>query len=143
MTGDRGIWGILSWKFRGNVGSVKFPVVCTLRRYIMAQYMVDGYAVRLWSTRPTTNLSPGTAVAGIYLYEGKTYRGYVYFFPDGTPLAPPVLDSNKGRIFLHFNLSQFHAVMEMLRNEKPVYVYHLSPTNAALRSGKEPVGEEE
>ena len=109
----------------------------------MAEYPVDGYALRLWSTRPTTNLNPGVAVAGIYLYEGPKYRGYVYFFPDGTPLAPPVHDPTNGRAFLHFNLVQFPAVMEMLRSESPVYLYYLSPTNAALRSGHEPVGEEE
>ena len=109
----------------------------------MAGYNIDGYSVRLWSSRPTTNLSPGTAVAGIYLYEGNTYRGYVYFFPDGTPLAAPVHDPANGRIFLHFNLSQLHAVTEILRTEKPIYLYYVSPTNAALRTGKEPVGEEE
>jgi hypothetical protein len=109
----------------------------------MPSYNIDGYSVRSWSSRPTTNLSPGTAVAGIYLYQGNVYRGYVYFFPDGTPLAPAVHDSNNGRIFLHFNLCQFHATMDMLRNEKPIYVYYISPTNAALRTGKEPVGEEE
>jgi hypothetical protein len=109
----------------------------------MAEYTVDGYALRLWSSRPTTNLSPGTAVAGIYLYEGNTYRGYVYFFPDGTNLAPPLDDATNGRVFLHLNLSQFHATMEMLRSEKPIYVFYNSPTDAALRSGKEPTGEEE
>jgi hypothetical protein len=109
----------------------------------MAQYKIDGYAIRAWSSRPTTNLSPGTAVAGIYLYEGNAYRGYVYFFPDGTPLAPPVHDAAKGQIFLHFNLCQFHAVMEMLRTEEPIYLYYFGPTNAALRTGREPVGEEE
>ncbi len=109
----------------------------------MAQYKIDGYAIRLWSSRSTTNLSPGTAVAGIYLYEEKEYRGYVYFFPDGTPLAPSVHDPANSRIFLHFNLCQFHSVMEMLRTEEPIYIYYFSPTNAALRSGMEPVGEEE
>jgi hypothetical protein len=109
----------------------------------MAEYSIDGYAIRMWSTRPTTNFNPGTAVAGIYLYEGQTYRGYVYFFPDGTPLDAPLLDSANGRVFLNFNLSQFHAVMELVRTEKPIYLYYLGPTNAALRSGKEPLGEEE
>jgi len=109
----------------------------------MPEYPVDGYALRMWSTRPTTNLNPGVAVAGIYLYEGNTYRGYIYFFPDGTPLAPPVLDATGGKIYLHFNLSQLDAVMDTVRNEKPLYVYFQSPTNAALRSGQEPVGEEE
>lgn len=109
----------------------------------MAQYNVEEYALRVWSTRPTTNLSPGVAVAGIYLYGEKNYRGYVYFFPDGTPLAPPIHDSTDGRVFLHLNLSQFHAVLEMVRTEKPLYVYYQSPTNAGLMSGHEPVGEEE
>ena len=109
----------------------------------MPTYNVDSYAIRMWSSRRTTNLNPGTAVAGIYLYEGNKYRGYIYFFPDGTPLNPAVLDTANGRIFLHFNLCQFHETMDILRNEKPLYIYYLSPTNAALRSGKEPVGEEE
>lgn len=109
----------------------------------MPQHKIDGYAVRVWSSRPTTNLSPGTAVAGIYLYEGKSYRGYAYFFPDGTPLAPPVHDPANGRVFLHLNLCQFDAVLEMLRAEEPIYLYYSSPTNAALRTGREPVGEEE
>jgi len=109
----------------------------------MAEFLVDGYATRIWSSRPTTNLSPGVAVAGIYLYEGANYRGYAYFFPDGTPLAAPVFDSANGRVFIHLNLTEFAAVLDLLRNEKPVYVYYLSPTNAALRTGMEPVGEEE
>jgi hypothetical protein len=109
----------------------------------MAEYPFDSYAVRMWSSRPTTNLSPGVAVAGIYLYEGGKYRGYVYFFPDGTPLAAPVHDATNGRVFLHLNLSQLEAVLELVREEKPLYVYYLSPTNAALRTGAEPVGEEE
>jgi hypothetical protein len=109
----------------------------------VAQYKVDGYAVRAWSSRPTTERSPGKGAAGIYLYEGDTYRGYAYFFADGTPLAPPVHDAVNGRVFLHLNLCQFDAVLEMLRAEEPIYVYYAGPTNAALRTGKEPVGEEE
>jgi hypothetical protein len=109
----------------------------------MAEFTIDGYASRTWSSRPTTNLSPGVAVSGIYLYEGATYRGYIYFFPDGTPLAPPVFDSTSGRVFIHVNLSQLSGVLDLLRYEKPVYIYYLSPTNAGLRTGVEPVGEEE
>jgi hypothetical protein len=56
----------------------------------MAQYNVDGYPVRLRSSRPATKLNPRVAVAGIYLYERSTYRGYAYFYPDGTRLAPAV-----------------------------------------------------
>jgi hypothetical protein len=109
----------------------------------MAEYLVDGYASRTWSSRPTTNLSPGVAVSGINLYEGGTYRGYAYFYPDGTPLAAPVFDATNGRVFIHLNLSQLSGVLDLLRYEKPIYVYYLSPTNAGIRTGVEPVGEEE
>jgi hypothetical protein len=109
----------------------------------MAEYKVDAYAARMWSSRSTTNLSPGVAVAGIYLYQGSNYKGYAYFFPDGTPLAPAVHDATAGRVFIHLNLSQFAATLEMLREESPIYVYFVSPTNAAIRTGQEPVGEEE
>jgi hypothetical protein len=91
----------------------------------MTDYAIDGYALRMWSTRPTTDLNPGVAVAGIYYYQGSRYRGYVYFFPDGTPLAAPIHDAANGRVFLHFNLSQLHAVLDVLCNEKPLVVYGL------------------
>jgi hypothetical protein len=109
----------------------------------MPSYNIDSYSVRMWSSRSTTNLSPGTAVAGIYLYQGKTYRGYVYFFPDGTALAPPVFHSSTNQAFLHFNLSEFGPTVDLLRNEKPVFLYYFSPTNAGLFTGREPTGEEE
>ena len=109
----------------------------------MTDYPIDGYAFRMWSMRPTTNLNPGVAVAGVYYYQGTQYRGYVYFYPDGTPLADPSHDATNGRVYLSFNLSQLPAVLDVLRNEKPLVVYYESATNAALRSGVEPVGEEE
>jgi hypothetical protein len=108
-----------------------------------ATYNIDTYSVRLWSSRPTTNLSPGVAVAGIYLYQGGTYRGYAYFFPDGTPLAQPVIDAANGQVFVHFNLSQLGPVLQMLREEKPIYLYEFGVTNAGLMTGSEPTGEEE
>jgi hypothetical protein len=109
----------------------------------MATYNIDSYSVRLSSSRPTTELNPGIAVAGIYLYEGGTYRGYAYFYPDGTPLAPAVIDAVNGAVYVHFNLSQFSSVLQMLREEKPVYLYEFGATNAGLMTGGEPTGEEE
>ena len=50
----------------------------------MATYTIDTYHVRLWSSRPTTDLNPDIAVAGIFL------------------------------------LSQFPAILRLLRDEQPV-----------------------
>jgi hypothetical protein len=109
----------------------------------MPEYKIDGYALRLWSSKPTTHLSCSSAVAGIYMYQGETYRGYIHFYPDGTPLASPYYDKEKGCIYLHFNLSQFDATMDTLRTEDNVHVYYRSSEKAALRSGKDPTGKEE
>ena len=109
----------------------------------MATYSIDKYSVLMWSSRPTTNLSPGAAIAGILLYEGGMFRGYAYFYPDGTALAPPVIDSTNGAIYVHYNLSQLAGVLQMLREEQPVYLYEFGVTNAGLMTGEEPTGEEE
>jgi len=108
----------------------------------MPSYKIDSYSVRLWSSRRTNNLSPGTALAGIYFYEGNKYRGYAYFFADDTSLNPPIYQNN-GRIFVHFNISQFQEISNIIRNEKPIYLYYYSPSNAGIQTGREPVGEEE
>jgi hypothetical protein len=108
-----------------------------------ATYTIDTYSVRLWSSRPMTNLNPGVAVAGIYLFEQGNYRGYAYFYPDGTPLSPPVINSANNFIALSFNLSQFGAIVDLLREEQPIYLYEFGGSNAGLMSGTEPTGEEE
>jgi len=77
------------------------------------------------------------------LYEGSTFRGYAYFFPDGTALSPPAIDDVNGAIYVHYNLSQFVGVLQMLREEQPVYLYEFGTTNAGLMTGQEPTGEEE
>lgn len=109
----------------------------------MATFNIDKYSVRIWSSRKTNNLNPGTALAGIYLYEGNKYRGYAYFFADDTQLAAPVYHSNTGQIFVHFNLSQFDGILDMIRNEDPIYLYYYNPSNAGISTSAEPVGEAE
>jgi hypothetical protein len=45
----------------------------------MATDELDTYHGRLWSSRPTTELNPGIAVTGIYLYKAGAFHGYAYF----------------------------------------------------------------
>ena len=44
---------------------------------------------------------------------------------------------------MHYNLSQFAAILQLLREEEPVYLYGFGPTYAGLQTGGEPTGEEE
>jgi hypothetical protein len=109
----------------------------------MTTYLIDSYSVRLWSSRPTTTFDPEVPVAGVYLFESAAYRGYVYFHPDGTPLSPPVIDTVAGQVFLSFNLSLLDPVLQMLREEQPIYLYEFGADDAGLMTGQEPTGEEE
>jgi hypothetical protein len=109
----------------------------------MPAYEIDQYWVRMWSSRPTTILNPDIAVAGIFLSQGGVFRGYAYFYPDGTALAPPGIHSVEGVVSVHYNLSQLAGVLQMIREERPLYLFEFGPENAGLATGIEPTGEEE
>ena len=108
----------------------------------MAYYSIDQYQLSMWSSRSLTD-NPVAALAGVMLYEAGSgrYRGRIYFHPDGNELIDPT--ESGGVITLRYNLCQLPSVIDMLRNEKPVYIYYYSVGNAGLKTGKEPVGEEE
>lgn len=101
----------------------------------MAMFTIDGYSLRLWPNRPATHRGPGMPVAGIYLYQGDVYRGYVYFFPHRSTLAPAAEDAVNGRIFLHQSLSGLHQCLDILRSGDPAHVYYFGPDNADLQAG--------
>lgn len=82
----------------------------------------------------------------ISLYDtNDCFRGHLHFIPDNVPLPDSTESSIKGvkwcRIYMH--LSELHSMVDMLRNEKPIYLYYHDGTNAYIRTGKEPVGEGE
>jgi hypothetical protein len=108
----------------------------------MAVYPIDNYAIRVWSSRETEPVDPSTGMARIMFYEGRSYRGIAVFYADDYELPNPELDSRE-RIRINFNLSQFDAIVKMLRYEKPVFLFYYGVGNAGLQTGLEPTGEEE
>jgi hypothetical protein len=109
----------------------------------MPVYEIDHYSVRIRSSKNTTDLNPEIPGAGIFLYEGGLPRGYAYFFPDGTALTPASSDEDDGSIAVYYNLSQLAAVLQMIREERPLYLFEFGSGNAGLATGAEPTGEEE
>ena len=104
----------------------------------MVEYKIDNFALRQWSSRSTAMGSAGVAVAGIYLFEGNQYRGYVYFYPDGTDLRAPVHRAEQKQIQLCFNLCQLDSTLRMLTDHSPVTLYFQSQTDAGLKVGRDP-----
>ena len=71
--------------------------------------------------------------------------GQIVFFPDGTTLSPDVQRPN-GQVELHYHLQDFHNVMDILRNEKPVFLFFngVGPGfENGISTSSEPIGEAE
>ncbi len=107
----------------------------------MVTFSFDRYSVNVKST--VDKVSQATAIAVIYAYRGETLVGALLFYPENKLLPNARLDTNKDVIFLSYSIAQLHALLDILRNEKPLWLYYRTTTNAGLSSGKEPVGEEE
>jgi len=75
----------------------------------------------------------------------RKFLGYVYFYRDGQELPDSYSneDTTPKRAFLRMHESQLDRVIDMLRNEKPCYVYYHSGISAYIHTGIEPLGEEE
>jgi len=82
----------------------------------------------------------------IYDNEGAL-RGSLVFKKDGSALndARDVdIGGTKRRAVLEFHESQYADVLDLLRNEKPLFIQYISPKVAYVAtSEKEPVGENE
>lgn len=78
----------------------------------------------------------------LFLYDDKhDVAGQVLFVGDDEPL-PPAAEA-AGRVALYFRHSQLPAVVDMLRNEGPVYLRWAGPLNTSLSTEYEPVGDGE
>ncbi len=58
-------------------------------------------------------------------------------------MPPPAFESEFDLIALHYNLSLFAPMLQLLREESPVFMYWFDEMNAGLQTHLEPTGEEE
>lgn len=108
----------------------------------MPAHRIIRYDVDLYSSRTTTNVTPSTSMARVLLFDANNVRALASFHADGTSLDPPTVTAS-GYVYLHFNISQMDTVLEILRQEDPVWVFEFGAGTAGLAVGGEPVGEEE
>jgi hypothetical protein len=78
----------------------------------------------------------------MYLYDAADdVVGRVRVVPDDRPLPPA--ERHAGLHTLYYRRAAFHELVDMLRNEGPVYLTWRDESNAALGTGFEPVGDGE
>ena len=86
----------------------------------------------------------------IYFYKDKKYVGRIAFFKDGNPIPPNIIfdpfniPSNSAPS-IHYPLSRFNDVANMLKEEKPLYLFLNIDNKIGILATTdfEPVGEEE
>ncbi len=58
----------------------------------------------------------------IWLKNGGKYIGQLIFHPDGSVLPPDGMSG--GQVNLHYHLEDFDNAIDLLRNEKPMYLLY-------------------
>ncbi len=99
----------------------------------MTEYPISSYAVYVIN---------GTHSTCIQLYEHGKDRGAIRFVPNDENPEDAKSDSN-GKIILSMRINRLHVVLDILRHEKPLYLFYDSPKNAGFRSGRETIGDDQ
>jgi hypothetical protein len=109
------------------------------------QFEVNRYQMALGHEMTATWSGQGIKIRGYVTCFGEDHRFIAYFLTENSPVPQPVyLEHNRvGAVFLPFE--QMPPFVDMVRNETPVYAYLNSerPEWNSLKTGMEPVGEEE
>jgi len=79
----------------------------------------------------------------VFCRSPKDLIGWINFYDEGRSLPGASRDSTTKRISLSFSMSQFGPTMDILRKEKPLTLFYISPTVAGLATSIELVGEED
>ncbi len=83
------------------------------------------------------------SVIGLYAPDGSAIGG-IYFHRDMTTIPDGDVQDPSGYVWCHYSWNEYAAIMDMLRNERPVFLRYLdSWSMASLTTSPEPVGEGE
>lgn len=84
-------------------------------------------------------------LARIRLFGEMSEIAAIQFHPDGASLPEPEFETPASHKMMHMPISRFHAVIDMLRMEKPCYVYcsRAAGNVVCITTEKEPFGEQE
>ena len=80
----------------------------------------------------------------IALKNAGNYIGQLLFLPDGAALPADTVVNKQAQ--LHYHLEDFRNVVDLLRNEKPIYMYYNGSGSGfenGIRTMSEKVGEGE
>jgi len=118
----------------GREGNVVYMAIIEIKKYDVAYYAggnnAGGYAYR--------------AIIGLR-DDNNRLIGAAYFHHNSTTLPSGDTQNASGYISCHYLATDYPQVLDILRNEKPVYVEYVQRAGnvANIRTSAEPVGEGE
>ncbi len=75
-------------------------------------------------------------------YHDEDFVVQINFYPDGKSVPVNSYDKRNKLVYLRYPLSMYPNVIDLLRNEKPIYFsYSENLKIGYVRTGKEPIGE--
>jgi len=75
-------------------------------------------------------------------YHDDDFLLQINFYPDSKNLPENYYDVKSNLVYLRYRLAMYPKVIDLLRNEKPIYFSYSEKSNVGyVRTGKEPVGE--
>jgi hypothetical protein len=99
----------------------------------MANTKIDEYQVMY---------SANAFVPRIWLKSANQFIGQLTFRPNGSPLPPDGMSGGQVNLYYHFD--DFENVIDLLRNEKPMYLSYSAPGDEnGIMTTPEPVGQGE
>jgi hypothetical protein len=106
--------------------------------------MVVTKEVGTYSVLLISGYAGGIQIGFVYFYEpAGTYIGYAGVIRDGAPL-PANIQWPNGVLNIYFHEADLIALLDTLRNEKPVFVkYNTDLKWGSVGTDREPVGEQE
>ena len=107
--------------------------------------MTDMIFEKVSQYRASVYISQAAKRAHLFLVTTNS-NIYITFYTEGTSLQDnqsPIV-SDRQHVYLHVYYSDYPNMIDLLRNEKPVYFFYRVATKSGyLTTSKEPVGESE
>jgi hypothetical protein len=107
--------------------------------------LIKDYSVTYYAGGKNLSKHPYRAVINLYEKKKSGYLGSVYFHRTIETMPDTDTKAGNGAIYLHFMEDKLPVVLDLLRNEKPLYLNFVGDKwhMASLNTAREPVGEGE
>ncbi|HRW76317.1 MAG: hypothetical protein H6568_11635 [Lewinellaceae bacterium] len=106
-------------------------------------HTIQTYTLDIYSGGSNAKGYEYRAIIGLYDPNDHLIGG-IYFHRDATTLPEQDLREASGYVWCHVLWSEYPAIIDMLRNEAPVFLRYVdSWAMASLTTSLEPVGEQE